>query len=328
MKVCKVCRVENEEKFTYCKNCGTLLDFPPRVEENAMGAAGSRQVLFAAWVPYLDGAVIRYRMAYLPKNQFEAAVAQGRAFPVATGQPAGQNASAAAKQASPIKPKYTILLWDLDNTLLDFGRSEAQAITRTLSERGIPCSEREVHLYSAANDRYWKAYERGEIPKEEIYEGRFREFFREIGRPEENISEVAAAYASYLGEYADKMPYCDEILDYCAGKYQMYVVSNGLARNQAKRMALSGIDQKVAGSFVSEQIGYGKPDPRYFEAVFAAIPEKEKSRILLIGDSLTSDIAGGNAAGVDTCFVNPENVPQTQPSTYTVRSLLELKKIL
>ncbi|MEE0945911.1 MAG: YjjG family noncanonical pyrimidine nucleotidase [Acutalibacteraceae bacterium] len=220
--------------------------------------------------------------------------------------------------------KYTTLLFDLDNTLLDFTRSEFVCIQKLFCEEGLPCDDRAVHRYSQINDMYWKAFERGEIEAREIYTGRFETLAKEYGITVD-ASALAKGYLQKLSKCVIKMPYCDEILRYCKEKgYKMAVITNGIPENQHSRVELSGICRYISHLFISEEIGAPKPDKAFFDRVFAEIEEKDKSKILIIGDSPTSDIKGAVNVGVDSCFVGKF----CSEATYMVKNLAELREIL
>ncbi len=220
--------------------------------------------------------------------------------------------------------KYTTLLFDLDNTLLDFTRSEYICIQELFRESGLPCDDASVKRYSEINDMYWKVFERGEIEAEEIYTGRFDTLSAEKGIPMDSAA-LAKGYLEKLSGCIMKMPYCDEILSYCKEKgYTLAVITNGIPKCQRGRIGLSGIDRYISHLFVSQEIGVPKPEAAFFQKVFEGIEEKDKSKILVIGDSPTSDIKGAVNVGVDSCFVGKA----CSQATYTVKNLNELKTIL
>lgn len=220
--------------------------------------------------------------------------------------------------------KYTTLLFDLDNTLLDFTRSEYVCIKELFYESGLPCDDAAIKRYSEINDMYWKAFERGEIRAEQIYTGRFETFAAEKN-VKLNPESLAKGYLEKLSNCVIKMPYCDEILSYCKEKgYTLAVITNGIPKCQRGRIGLSGIDNYISHLFISQEIGVPKPKVAFFDKVFAEIEEKDKSKILVIGDSPTSDIKGAVNVGIDSCFVGKT----CSQATYTVKNLNELKTIL
>lgn len=224
--------------------------------------------------------------------------------------------------------KYTTLLMDLDNTLLDFYKSEKESIRSVFLELNLDSSDFALQLYSDINDSFWKRFERGEIAISEIYVGRFKEFLKQTNQTADP-EFINKRYFHYLSQSVFKLPYYNEIIDYLQSKdYKIYIITNGAASNQHSRIKISGLDKIIKGLFISEEMGAQKPEKAFFDIVFKNIPEKDKSKILVIGDSISSDILGGINAGVDTCLINEKPAPENVTPTYKINNLLELKNIL
>ena len=203
------------------------------------------------------------------------------------------------------------ILWDVDGTLLDFAAAEKAAIQRLFIEFGLgECTDDMVARYAAINDGYWKRLERGEITKREVLIGRFREFFTELGIDPDLSEAFNARYQHALG---DTVVYRDDsltIVKALRGKVKQYVVSNGTVVAQTKKLERSHLGEWMDGVFLSEQLGAEKPNPAFFEKVFAALPDIPKEDMLIVGDSLTSDMKGGLMAGIPTCWYNPQSLPR------------------
>lgn len=203
------------------------------------------------------------------------------------------------------------ILWDVDGTLLDFSAAEKAAIQKLFGEYGLgPCTEGTVARYSAINDGYWKRLERGEITKGEVLIGRFRDFFSELGIDPSLAEPFNARYQVALG---DTIVYRDdslEIVKALRGRVKQYVVSNGTVIAQNKKLERSHLGEWMDGVFLSEQLGAEKPSPRFFEQVFAALPDIPREEMLIVGDSLTSDMLGGIDNGIPTCWYNPGRLPR------------------
>lgn len=198
----------------------------------------------------------------------------------------------------------TTLFWDIDDTLLDFKRGEAVAIRQTLSQIGIAPTDAVVRLYSEINEGLWKRLERGEVTRAEILVGRFEALFSSLGV----TGDAAAAqdlYFSYLGEQHDFIDGAEDVLDALRGRYRMYAVSNGTTSIQTRRMAAADLMRRFDSVFLSEEIGAEKPSAAFFDACFAQLPDVKREEVLIIGDSLTSDMRGGEIAGLKTCWFNP-----------------------
>ena len=203
------------------------------------------------------------------------------------------------------------ILWDVDGTLLDFLAAEKAAVQRLFREFGLgECTDEMVARYSAINESYWKRLERGEITKQQVLIGRYREFFAEVGVDPSLAEPFNARYQHALG---DTVVYRDDSLNVVKalhGRVKQYVVSNGTIVAQTKKLERSGLGRWMNGIFLSEQLGAEKPNPAFFEKVFAALTDIPKEDMLIVGDSLTSDMKGGLMAGIPTCWYNSQSLPR------------------
>lgn len=223
---------------------------------------------------------------------------------------------------------YTSLFLDVDNTLLDFYMAESVAVRKVLAKHSLPNDDKTVKLYSAINQSYWERFERGEIPKSEIFEGRFRTLLDTLKR-DGDTATISKDYCAFLSEGYFKMDGAMDILEYLKNKgYKLYATTNGLSSTQFKRIKNSGIEPYFDDIFVSETAGHQKPEKEYFDYVISKIPEKDKTKILIVGDSQSSDILGGVNSGIDTCWYNFQNSTPKYHSKFEIKKLSELKNIL
>lgn len=226
---------------------------------------------------------------------------------------------------------YRYLLWDIDGTVLNFLASEAYAIRALFEKYEIgECSEERIRLYSEINSKYWRKLERNELTKAEILVGRFRDFFELIGADVTIAEDFNRDYQVALGDYIEFVDKAEELLLSQKGKYVLAAVTNGTKIAQEKKLRLSGLDSVFDAIFISENVGAEKPNKEYFDYVFKALGVTDKKEVLLIGDSLTSDMKGGLVAGVDTCWFNPTHSPNTLniPVTYEIDDLGQIQDIL
>ncbi|MBQ7959597.1 MAG: YjjG family noncanonical pyrimidine nucleotidase [Clostridia bacterium] len=219
---------------------------------------------------------------------------------------------------------YKYLLWDVDGTVLNFLASEAYAIRALFKKYNIgECNDEMIKMYSEINLKYWQKLERNELTKTEILIERFREFFGKIGVDTTIAEEFNEEYQVTLGDYIEFIDKAEEILLSQKGNYTLVAVTNGTKVAQEKKLRLSGLSEVFDAIFISENVGAEKPNKAYFDYVFEKLGITNKSEVLLIGDSLTSDMKGGVIAGVDTCWFNPAHKPNTIgiPVTYEIDDL-------
>lgn len=223
---------------------------------------------------------------------------------------------------------YTSLFLDLDNTILDFGMAEKKAVKKVLAEYSLPCDDATAKLYSEINNSYWQRFERGEIPRDAIFEGRFETLFSVLGK-EGDAAAIAKDYCKNLALGYDKVEFAEELLCYLKEKgYRIYITTNGFAYTQKNRIENCGLKKYFDNVFISEDIGAQKPDKEYFDYCIQHIEESDRSKILVVGDSQSSDILGGLNAGIDTCWFNPRGVAAKHTTKYEIKHLRELTEIL
>lgn len=225
---------------------------------------------------------------------------------------------------------YEVFLLDADGTLFDYDMAEENALKIMFHKYGFSYTEDVRTKYRKINRAVWDSFEKGQITKDEMQILRFRQLFdalRLVGNPMRFNREylVELGKGTYLIEGAFDL--CKSI---CENNKKAYIVTNGISAAQKARLESSAIKPYIIELFVSEEIGYQKPNPLYFEYVFSYIPNVDKSKTIIIGDSLSADIAGGMNAEIDSCWFNrlyEENITDIIP-TYEVNSLRELCTML
>ncbi len=217
---------------------------------------------------------------------------------------------------------------DLDDTILDFRRAEREALSKTLVSFGVTPEEAVLTRYHQINKAHWEMLERGQLRREEVLVNRFAALFRELGL-QEDAAACAARYEGNLAVGHWFLPGAQEALEALHKKYRLFLASNGTAAVQRGRMTSAGLYPYFEQVFISQQIGYNKPDRAYFQACFARIPDFCPERAVMVGDSLTSDIQGGINAGITTVWVNPEGQPRgaVRPD-YEIQSIAQLERLL
>lgn len=222
------------------------------------------------------------------------------------------------------------ILWDMDGTLLDFSSSERNALRAAFARFGLgECSDENVKLYSEINLRHWKRLERGEITKEQVKVMRFEEFFDRLGITVSPV-DFWKVYENELPNTADYIDGAKQVVCDLSHSYDQYIVTNGTLSVQTKKLAKSGLGDIVNGAFISDEIGFEKPSPQFFDAVFNRVSNSKKDEILIVGDSLSSDMKGGVDAGIKTCWFNPDGATNSDklPIDYTIKCIDEIYKVL
>lgn len=222
--------------------------------------------------------------------------------------------------------KYDWLLFDLDNTLMDFDEASIIAFQQTLLASNIPSQPHYYKLYKKVNHKVWQSYERKEITAIELRSRRFKLFLKEIGKTGD-AKQMNATYLSQIVKHSKVLEGTRELLESLVKNYNLAIITNGLKEVQRPRLALTKIDHYFDAIIVSDEIGYAKPQKEYFDYVFNEIQMPPKVKVLVIGDSLNSDITGGNNYGIDTCWYNPskqKNTVDIQP-TFEINRLSQLK---
>ena len=218
---------------------------------------------------------------------------------------------------------------DLDDTILDFHKAEALALSQMLRELNIVPTPERLALYSEINAAQWRRLETGEITRAEVLTTRFRFFFDQIG-VERSSDETQHLYENHLSRGHYFIDGAEELLSELSEKYALYLVSNGNLKVQEGRLKSADISRYFRDMFISEKIGADKPSRLFFERCFAAFPDFDRSRSIIVGDSLTSDILGGINAGIRTCWFNPHgrlSDPKIVPD-YEIRDLRDLPLLI
>ena len=205
------------------------------------------------------------------------------------------------------------VLMDIDDTLLDFGKCAEQAMRIGFAERGLPFDNSTYAVFTRINDVLWQQIERGELTTQQLFEFRWNRIFEALGI-----------------EAAIPVDGADEICRYLKEKYILCAASNAFHDQQLNRLSMSGLLPYFDHVFVSESLGYRKPEKAFFDACRAFLPDVAADECVMIGDSLTADIAGGKNAGMKTIWYNHAHrpIPEHCAADQIVDSLSQIKDIL
>lgn len=223
------------------------------------------------------------------------------------------------------------ILWDIDATVLNFEIAESKALKSAFEKLKLgKCDDKTVRRYSEINQNYWKMLERGIVTKQQVLLNRFVDFLQI-----ENITDVDArtmckAYEEGLSEVVVFNDNSYDLLNELKYSYYQCAVTNGASSIQKKKMKKSGLDKIFDSVFISDEIGAEKPNVKFFDFVLKSLSDFKKEEILIVGDSLTSDITGGNNAGIKCCWYNPKNAENNEKVKidFEIHNLNEIKHIL
>ena len=222
--------------------------------------------------------------------------------------------------------KYYCILFDADNTLLDFDAAESKALADTLRAYGIEPDAETVQTYRTINEELWHQLEKGQIRREKLMAERFTRFLKAVNAAGSGV-EMNRFYLEQLSTHPDlAAPNVLDVLRELSEVATLAVVTNGFEKVQTRRAVESGILDYVEDVFVSEKMDSEKPNRKIFDAALRTLGVENREHVLMVGDSLSSDIQGGVNAGLDTCWYNPghaENPGKVCP-TYEIANLEEL----
>ena len=177
--------------------------------------------------------------------------------------------------------KYQVLLFDVDGTLLDFDKAEMIGIERVLTHFGVPATEENMQKYHHLNKSYWQKLERGELTREQVLSLRFEDYFKDFGITV-NGAEVDGLYRRTLNESAFLLEGVMDLLNGLKDRYELHIVTNGVAETQYKRLAAAGLDKLFQGIYVSEESGYQKPQQEYFDYCFEKMGRNDVENMLIL----------------------------------------------
>ncbi len=221
---------------------------------------------------------------------------------------------------------YDVFLFDLDDTLLEFDTSEQNAFRNAFTEAGLVEGLDAYRTeYRAISKVLWRQLEEGSTTMEQLNVSRFSQLFDKFGIELDPVS-FSETYLTLLGKEAHLIDGVIDMLD-SLGDVRLAIVTNGFIKAQIARVACSSLNNRFETIVSSDEAGFQKPRPEIFQEALDRLGVTDKSRVLMTGDSLTSDIRGGNNFGVDTCWYNPNGLENTTDSkpTFEISNWVEFK---
>lgn len=221
-----------------------------------------------------------------------------------------------------------VVFIDIDDTLLDFTKCANDAIKSACNKFGVPYTTTLVDTFHPINLDLWHRLEKKEVTKEKLFDTRFQIVFDKLGIKADGIA-FETAFRKNFHESAILVDGARDLLEYLRSKYKVYVASNASMHQQTNRMKKAELDGYIDGYFVSEEIGFPKPQKEFFDACFKALPDVKPQDVVMIGDSLSADIKGACEYGLKTIWYNHRNEPTSDVKCdYIVSRLSEVKNIL
>ena len=221
---------------------------------------------------------------------------------------------------------YRWLLFDADGTLFDYDRAEVTTLQDTFEQMGWPFEPWYAEVYRGINERIWLDFERGRISQERLRAERFHRLFEVIGAqlaPE----AFSVRYLRNLAKETGLIDGAEEVVRALYGRVGLVLITNGLQDVQRARFARSAIGDCFSEVVISEEVGAAKPQREIFDVAFQRMGQPRLEEVLIVGDSLTSDIEGGNNYGIDTCWFNPHSSPR-DPAIHADYEIGDLRELL
>ena len=218
---------------------------------------------------------------------------------------------------------------DVDDTILDFSECARVSIEKGFSELGLELGAYRHDVYTEINNGLWKALERGEITRDELYAKRFNLVFKKLGIDSDGEA-FEKIFRRNLAYAAEKVEGAEELLQYLYSRYEVYVTSNAPYLQQVTRLNEAGLLPYIKEVFTSESLGANKPDLEFFDECFKRLPHLKREDVILIGDSLSADIKGGADYGILTCWfdIKKAGLPPDFAGNYRVTHLNDIKEII
>lgn len=222
-----------------------------------------------------------------------------------------------------------IILFDIDNTILDFDKCAFSSMKAAFSQFKLKFTDDMYDVFKEINSGLWKQIQEGTLSKDGLYKIRWNMIFKRLGVVADG-RKFEKLFLTFLSQSSVSVVGARDLLDYLLPKYTLCVASNAPFKEQVRRLTNADMIKYFKYLFMSEKIGHQKPTQEFFETCLSQIGPVEKEDVLMIGDSLSADINGANQYGIKTCWYNPNNykLPRGTTATFVVNKLSDLKTIL
>ena len=226
-----------------------------------------------------------------------------------------------------MKKRYNSIFFDLDDTLLDYSNDELNAVYSVLNDHNLPCNPDILEFYKEFND--WQSFELGEeITAKTVICYHFKYLLKKL-EITENTDTLIDEFFSIMQKSSKLNKGALKTLRYLKEKdYKIYITTNGFPEFQYNRIKKAKISKYLDYIFISEEIDLKKPSRAFFDYVLNFIGERDRSRVLIVGDAPTADIFGGINSKIDTCWFNAKDKSCRYKPNYTIKNLEELISML
>lgn len=224
---------------------------------------------------------------------------------------------------------YSTILFDIDGTLFDFDRAQAEALEATLRAFDVPFDAAARRAFERINTELWRAFERGEVSQPELQSLRFERLFETLGASAGDHDSISERYLDHLSERAHLLDGAHQLVNELHGDFRMAIITNGITRVQRSRIARSGLEPLFDAILISGEVGCAKPDRRIFELALDRLGSPSPTEVIMIGDSLSSDIRGAVDFGIDACWIRPGHAAGAEhDAEFEIEHLDEFRRIL
>ena len=227
--------------------------------------------------------------------------------------------------------RYRVVLFDLDYTLFDSEASEREALEKSFRTCGVGLEQEIFNKYQIINKDLWSKLEKGLVTLDTLRVKRFTELLNAIGKEESvNSIHLADTYTYELGRCGGLLPGAKSLLEALSKELTLALVTNGVSLTQRSRIKKFDIAKYFQTVVISGEVNVAKPDHNIFAITLDKLGHDDLNSTIMIGDSLSSDIAGAENFGIDACWFNPGHImnrTRTNPQ-YDVQSFDEIRNLL
>ncbi len=239
--------------------------------------------------------------------------------------------------------KYEVILFDLDDTLIDNLENVRYAYRKMVEFMDEKYTEEGFQKWYNLDKQFWIDFSNQQIEVPLEYRSNHDDFVKYVRSlryvlyfdnkiPLEKAFEINELFLESLNELVIPVEGAKEILEYLHSNYRLVVATNGptsAVESKLKKIdCLDFIDSIFSADMTKNTVT--KPDIKYFDELLEFIHFQDKEKLLIVGDSLRSEVQGGMNSGIDSVWFNrlQEKLPSQYKPTYIIEDLIDLKNII